>query len=169
MRDNPPGDAGRGLAHRAGERARDLGTGAVGEIDARARRDRRPHGPLRVGCGGAAREAATGASATGPALGGSPSRARPYAGAQRRVGGGGRPRAGESASGSTGCSTRRRACRHTFTKRWMAVMAMSTTMSHMTGTRMSNARPMARSTMRSARSMMPPLAEKPRLSALARS
>src|SRR6266480_861784 len=42
-------------------------------------------------------------------------------------------------------------------------------MTHSTGTRMSKARPMANSTIRSARSMIPPLALKPRLSAFARS
>src|SRR5207249_3338636 len=48
-------------------------------------------------------------------------------------------------------------------------MPSRTTMIHSTGTRMSNARPTDSRTIRSARSMIPPLAVKPRLSALARS
>ena len=61
------------------------------------------------------------------------------------------------------------AWRHTITKRCTAVNAVSTSMIQSTGTRMSNARPTPRSTMRSARSMSPPRAAKPSDSARARS
>ena len=61
------------------------------------------------------------------------------------------------------------AWRQTITKRWTAVTSVSTSITQSTGMRTSNASPMPSSTIRSARSMNPPRAEKPRDSALARS
>ena len=61
------------------------------------------------------------------------------------------------------------AWRYTSTKRCTAVNAVSTSMIHSTGTRMSNASPMPRSTNRSARSISPPRASSPSASARARS
>ena len=61
------------------------------------------------------------------------------------------------------------ACRQTLTKRWTAVIRVSTSMTHSTGTsRTLKARPMARTMMRSARSIRPPRASRPNDSALAR-
>ena len=61
------------------------------------------------------------------------------------------------------------AWRQTITKRWTAVTGVSTSITQSTGMRTSNASPMPSSTIRSARSMSPPRAEKPSDSALARS
>ena len=146
-----------------GSDAHELGAGAVREDG--ARRQRRSAGVGRSGSvsGGrvtaerpwpAARGRAAGAVRRPPL--------RQTAGARllevgaARVAGAARPRSGV-------------AWRHTITKRCTAVNAVSTSMIHSTGTRMSNARPTPSSTSRSARSMSPPRAVKPSDSARARS